>query len=104
MLLMKESAIAMKTINKPLNKLTNSFYPSDVDMSEIKLPMIVVLKNPLDYPDKYVARLHEAMTNQATNVIMVKGTLEEIRAGIPTLYQKLMPSEKDVKNMVEYYI
>lgn len=90
----------MKYINKPLNKITNSF--CEVDYSEIIFPIITVYKFPLDFPNKYVARLFDR--DLITNVIMVKDTLEEIREGIPRNMMRMMPSPEDDKCIFEIYI
>lgn len=49
----------------------------EVDMSDMKLPIAVIFKNPLDFPDKYVIRLFDM--NNATNVIILKDSLEDCR-------------------------
>lgn len=53
-----------------------------VDFSELRFPMIVVYKNPKDYPDDYVARVWEAAENLPTNTLVKRETLEEIRRDI----------------------
>lgn len=49
----------------------------EVDMSDMKLPIAVIFKKPLDFPDKYVIRLFDM--NNATNVIILKDSLEDCR-------------------------
>lgn len=58
-------------ISKPVEHLR------EVDMSDMKLPIAVIFKNPLDFPDKYVIRLFDM--NNATNVIILKNSLEDCR-------------------------
>lgn len=90
----------MKVIDKPLNKVANDFH--DVDYSEVKFPTVVVTKNPTDFPNKYVARLF--YLSMPTNIIMVKESLEEIRAGIPEYFERFTPTVYDDPVIVEYYI
>lgn len=49
----------------------------EVDMSDMKLPIAVIFKYPLDFPDKYVIRLFDM--NNATNVIVLKDSLDDCR-------------------------
>ncbi len=49
----------------------------EVDMSDMKLPVAVIFKHPLDFPDKYVIRLFDM--NNATNVIILKDSLDDCR-------------------------
>lgn len=66
----------------------------DYDFSKLKMiPMIVIYKKPLDYPDKYVARLWD--TNKVTEFAVIKDTLEEVRAEIPEGMNRLAPSSGD---------
>jgi hypothetical protein len=44
----------------PLNIFMDSFY--ETDFSDLKMPAIMVYKNPLDFPDKYVARLSDLLS------------------------------------------
>lgn len=67
-----------------------------------RVPIIVVYKNPLDYPGKYVARLWGK--NNATNMVVVKNSLEEIRKAIPKGMQRLKATSKDDPVIVETYI
>jgi hypothetical protein len=54
-----------------------------IDFSDIKLPQIVVYKNPHDYPNHYVARIWEAAIPAPTDTIMIGESIEKIREGIP---------------------
>ncbi|MGD9567541.1 MAG: hypothetical protein AB7V48_04365 [Sedimentibacter sp.] len=68
-----------------------------------RVPIIVVYKNPLDYPNKYVARLW-GIKNNATNMVVIKDSLEEIRKAIPKGMQRLKATSKDDPVIVETYI
>ncbi len=75
-----------------------------IDLCSIeKVPLIVVYKNPLDYPNKYVARLW-GIKNNATNIVVIKDSLEEIRKAIPKGMQRLKATSKDDPVIVETYI
>lgn len=75
-----------------------------IDLRSIeKVPLIVVYKNPLDYPNKYVARLW-GIKNNATNIVVIKDSLEEIRKAIPKGMQRLKATSKDDPVIVETYI
>lgn len=52
----------------------------EVDLSNIKVPVIVVFEHPIDYPEYYVARVFNA--DKPTDTIMLKDTLEEIQEDI----------------------
>lgn len=53
---------------------------SEVDTSELKLPLIAVYAHPEDYPGNYVARVYDV--DVPTNTVIVKESLEEIEADI----------------------
>lgn len=53
---------------------------SEVDLSNIEVPVIVVFEHPIDYPEYYVARVFNA--DKPTDTIMLKDTLEEIQENI----------------------
>lgn len=83
-----------------LNININS-YTSKTDM-----PLIAIYHNPTDYPDKYVARLW--MTGQggprATACIVIRDTLEEIRATIPAGMVCFNRYPSDVLSLVETWL
>ncbi|MEA5083274.1 MAG: hypothetical protein VB018_03875 [Lachnospiraceae bacterium] len=94
----------MKVIHKPISKIVNSFL--EVDMSEMRVPGIVVYKNPEDFPEVYVARLFEMAVGKPTTILLMRNSLTEIReeivaAGFTT---KLIRSENDVKSIVETWL
>lgn len=53
-----------------------------VDFSVLRFPVIVVYKEPKDYPDVFVARVWEGDGNFPTNMIVIRETLREIRKDI----------------------
>lgn len=53
-----------------------------VDFSDLRFPLIVVYKNPRDYPDAYVARIWEGARSLPTNTIIKREKLQEIRKDI----------------------
>lgn len=79
---------------------------SVVDMSDMGLPMIVVYRHPIDFPDKFVARLHESMPPRAgpTNIVVIGDTLDEIRAKIPQGMVCMQRHQNDDVNIVEVWI
>lgn len=62
----------------PKDKIMNSIV--DVDMSDLKLPVITVYKHPEDYPESYVARIYDI--DIPTDTIIIKDTLGEIQEDI----------------------
>lgn len=52
----------------------------EIDLTGLKIPMITVYKKPLDYPNKYVARVFDGP--RSTNAVMVKDTLLELQKDI----------------------
>lgn len=53
---------------------------SEVDLSNIEVPVIVVYEHPSDYPQYYVARIFNV--DKPTDTIMLKDTLEEIQEDV----------------------
>lgn len=51
-----------------------------VDLSALDIPVIAVYRKPLDYPDKYVARVFDGM--YPTDIIVIKDTFLEIQKDI----------------------
>lgn len=50
--------------------------PTQVNYSDIRLPLWVMYKSPKDYPGKVVARLFS--TDEPTNTVIVKQSVEEL--------------------------
>ena len=77
-----------------------------IDFSGLRFPIIVVYKNPKDYPDAYVARVWEAARNLPTNTFIKRKTLQEIRrdirkAGFTTRFAR---QQKDDPVIMESWI
>jgi len=66
------------------------------------IPIMVVYKNPSDYPGKYVARLWSF--GKPTEVVIVGDTLADVRSAIPTGFIRLAPSVGDDPVIVETWI
>lgn len=80
---------------------------SRVDITGILLPMIVVYHNPIDYPDKYVARLHGISGGRPiapTNCVVVGDSLEEVRAAIPTHMTRMDRVSADDPVIIEIWL
>ena len=78
---------------------------TEIDTSELKQPIICVFNKPVDYPDKYVARLFEGTA--PTNIIITRNTVEEIREDITRRFPAMLPfarSKEDHKSVVESWI
>lgn len=78
-----------------------SFLHMDLRTIE-RVPIIVVYKNPLDYPDKYVARLWGV--KNATNMVVIKNSLEEIRKAIPKEMYRLGATNRDDPVIIETWL
>lgn len=65
-------------------------------------PMIMVYKNPNDYPETYTARLYNGKT--ALHVIALAETLEEIRKAKPECMHVIDKQEKDPPKVVETWL
>lgn len=55
---------------------------TEVDFSEMKVPMIVIYNNTKDYPGTYVARVWEASENAPTNCVLIGDNLNLLREDI----------------------
>lgn len=88
----------MGDINKNVVSMKN------VDFSEMKLPMIVVFEKPLDFPNKYIARVFEC--EKPTNVIIIRDSLQEIRDDITAagFFVCMGRTEKDALSIVETWM
>lgn len=77
------------------------------DFSKFKLPIAVVYKNPIDYPDKYVIRIHETLPKpKATEYYTVHNSYDEClielkEAGFLT---KIPKDKDDYQCIVESWI
>lgn len=60
-----------------MNKMVESM--TQVDLSEIKMPMAVIYDSPKDFPGMYLCRIWEGAGCHPTNTAMQKNSLEEMR-------------------------
>lgn len=60
-----------------MNKMVESM--TQVDLSEIKMPMAVVYDSPKDFPGMYLCRIWEGSGCHPTNTAMQKNSLEAMR-------------------------
>lgn len=89
--------------------MTNSFEDRIVRKFKIehlkkftRFPIIVIYKNPSDYPDKYVARVWNI--DSPTALIALAESLEEIRKTIPDEMYNLGRNNEDDPCIVEAWI
>lgn len=78
---------------------------SEVDTSELKLPVICVYRYPADYPEKCVARIFDGP--KPTNVVITRETIEEIREDIAKNFPDKIPfarCREDCKSIVESWV
>lgn len=68
----------------------------------IKCPIIVVYKNPLDFPNKFVARLFNML--EPTKYMTIADNLLEIRNTIPSYLYKMGRQEDDDIAIYETYV
>ena len=87
-----------KKINKRVNSLT------EVDFSELKIPLITVFHNTVDFPGQIVARVFEM--NHPTNIYVSYQSMEDARSdAIDAGFQTLIPRSKDDDpHIVETYM
>lgn len=73
-----------------------------VDFTRFRLPIITVYKNTKDYPNKFVARIFDV--DEATLLVVVKDSLEEIRDIIPARFTHMPRFDGDDPVIVETWI
>lgn len=73
-----------------------------VDISDMKAPIITIFKNPKDYPDKYVARLFDL--EKPTNVFMLSDNYKDLRVKIPRHMHRFPRDERDDPVIVESWL
>lgn len=68
---------------------------AEVDLRDLRMPIIVVYKHPEDYPDKYVARIFDI--TRPTDTVIVKDSLQELQRDISkgTVKGFIVRDEKD---------
>lgn len=65
-------------------------------------PLIMVYDHPIDYPEKYVARLFNG--KQATHIVVLADTLEELREAKPERMARIDRQEKDPPKVAETWL
>jgi hypothetical protein len=75
-----------------------------IDLTGIIVPMIVVTVDARDYPGKAVGRIVEGAKRLPTNTVVVRDTLDELRAEIPPSFVKLVRHPNDEPQIVEVWI
>ena len=85
-----------------MDKKVNSI--KEVDLSGLKMPMAAVYQNPLDYPDKVVARIFDM--DKPTDTVIVKESLEEIQKDIKENTSLIFVERgaDDVKSLVGVWV
>jgi len=83
-----------------MNRILDDF--TNVDVSDLKMPLITVFFNTADIPNKYAARLFD--TDKPTNIVVVKETLDEIHSIIPNGLTCLKRKEDDHPTVVEVWL
>jgi hypothetical protein len=74
--------------------------------SVVRLPLICIYENPIDYPNKMVARLWEISKGKRipTGYISIGNTLEDVRKSIPSGMVCIPRHEKDDPKIIECWI
>lgn len=87
----------------PKNKKVDSL--TQVDFSDMQLPLVCVYNRPIDFPDKIIARVWESSINTPTNIYAEYDNLEECRKDIKAAgFNVLFPrSPADDLHIVESY-
>ncbi len=67
-----------------------------------EVPLWVVYKHPENFPDKFVTV--KFILDKPTSEILLGGTLEEARLGIPKGLIRLAPDARDDKSIVEIWL
>ena len=77
---------------------------SEVDMSGLITPVIAVYEHPDDFPDKYVARVFDAL--YPTHTVIIKDSLLDIQSDIGENTSRIfMPrGAEDVRSLVGVWI
>lgn len=80
---------------------------AEIDYAPFRLPMFVIYKHPLDFPNDFVVRLWDCGRGPcpiATPFALTAPTLEEARAAIPRHWTRIARSEGDDRCIVESYL
>lgn len=74
---------------------------SQVDVSLMKMPFIVIYDHPKDYSESYVARLFDV--NKPTNIVIISEDLEALRKKVPEGMVKFNREKEDDEKILESY-
>lgn len=90
----------METRNKVISSLR------ELDRKEVSLPMVVIYKKPLDFPEGCVVRVFDAKTARPTPFCILRKTVEECREDVSKsgFCVKFPRAEADDKCIVESYM
>lgn len=93
-----------KKKNPPINKKVPSL--AMVDYSEMKVPIVVIYDNPLDFPGKVIARVWEGAINRPINVYCEYDTIAKCRKNVQEAgFTVFIPrSSMDNKSIVGTYM
>lgn len=77
-----------------------------LDYSNYTMPIITVYNSPLDFPGKYVARIHDIENGKPLPqpYALIKDSLEEIREVIPEQFIRMPRDPHDVVCIEEVWI
>lgn len=85
-----------------MDKIVTSIH--QIDLTDLKFPIIAAYEHPDDYPDKCVARIFDL--DRTTDTVILKDTMEElhedIRSCFPTVFFKA--TEYDLPSIRGYWI
>ena len=59
----------------------------EVDLSELKFPIIAIYRHPADYPNKYVARVFDI--TRPTDTVVVKDSCRSCKKISPGMWQRV---------------
>lgn len=74
----------------------------EVDYNQFQMPMITVYDSPLDFPNKFVARIFDL--ENPTPYFMVKDTYKEIRKEIPRHFTNIGRQFGDKQAIKEVWV
>lgn len=78
---------------------------SEVDIGNLKQPIVCIFRKPDDCPDKCVARIFDGA--KPTNIVITRDTVDEIRRDISRSFPDMLPfarCKEDHKSVVESWI
>lgn len=86
------------------NKVISSL--REVNWKEIPVPMVVIYKSPLDFPEECVARVFNLKTGKLTPFCILRKTVEECREDVRKsgFYMRLPRAQTDDKCIVESWM